>query len=222
MDITKKEHCNVCEQIHEEGLKSKPPKLSRAGKIILGVGAASAAVVYGIAIPFVLPGFRKICLPFVPATETQINAVITCIKGRSGSVIDLGSGDGRILHQIAKNLKTTENPRFTQLVGVELNTWLVLYSKFKSWRDGYSNVTFYKDDIFRTDLSQYENIVVFGVESLMDALEAKLEREMREDAVLVACRFPLPNWTPAHIEGEGIDTVWSYKPRHRLPIESAV
>lgn len=223
MDIAKKEDCDICKQISEEGLKSKRPKLSKTGKIVLGIGAATAAVVYGVAIPFVLPGFRRICLPFVPATDTQINAVITCLKGRRGSLIDLGSGDGRIVHQIARySLNSSGGSKLTSFVGVELNSWLVLYSKYKTWKGGYSNINFHKSDIFRTDLGQYDNIVVFGVESLMEALEVKLEQEMKKDTLLIACRFPLPNWTPVHIEGEGIDRVWTYKLKHRYPNETVV
>lgn len=50
-----------------------------------------------ICFPFVSPAFRKICLPYVPATHQQIKNVIRALSGRSGSLIDLGSGDGRIV-----------------------------------------------------------------------------------------------------------------------------
>ena len=47
--------------------------------------------------PFVLPALRKVCLPYVPATTTQVSNVLRILEGRKGSLIDLGSGDGRIV-----------------------------------------------------------------------------------------------------------------------------
>ena len=43
------------------------------------------------------PALRRICLPYVPATPSQISNVVLALKGRGGSVLDIGSGDGRIV-----------------------------------------------------------------------------------------------------------------------------
>lgn len=45
----------------------------------------------------------------------------------------------------------------------------------------------------------------------MPSLEEKLERELDKQAVVVACRFPFPNWKPDQEIGVGIDTVWVYQ-----------
>lgn len=58
-------------------------------------GIATAITV--VCFPFVSPAFRKICLPYVPATNQQIKNVMQALNNRSGSLIDLGSGDGRIV-----------------------------------------------------------------------------------------------------------------------------
>lgn len=58
-----------------------------------GIATAISVVCF----PFISPAFRKICLPYVPATHQQIKNVIQALNGRSGSLIDLGSGDGRIV-----------------------------------------------------------------------------------------------------------------------------
>lgn len=44
----------------------------------------------------------------------------------------------------------------------------------------------------------------------MEQLEGKLQAELQASARVVACRFPFPTWTPDHVTGEGIDTVWVY------------
>lgn len=66
---------------------------------LLAVGAFAATgigLLVGCA-PFILPALRKVCLPYVPATDNQVRNVMKCLKKRKGSVIDLGSGDGRIV-----------------------------------------------------------------------------------------------------------------------------
>ena len=214
--------CELCDEIQRQGEQSQQPRLSKGGKIVLAASAAIAATIYGIAVPFVLPGFRKICLPYIPATDLQISNVTKCLTNRSGSIIDLGSGDGRIIQQLMLTNRTDETMSLSTAVGVELNTWLVLYSKYKSWRYGLTSheTRFMKQDIFKTDLRKYDNIVVFGVESLMDQLEVKLLNEMSPNAVLLACRFPLPNWSPVYVEGEGHDRVWVYSRESRATGQS--
>lgn len=50
-----------------------------------------------ITFPFLVPAVRRFCLPFVPATDTQIRHVLSQVGGRAGKVVDLGSGDGRVV-----------------------------------------------------------------------------------------------------------------------------
>lgn len=47
--------------------------------------------------PFVSPALRKHCLPYIPATEEQVKNIFKALSNRSGTLIDLGSGDGRIV-----------------------------------------------------------------------------------------------------------------------------
>ena len=79
--------------------ENKMLKKSLFGKVVLGItGATALGIVLGTA-PFVTPALRKICLPYVPATERQVTNIIKMAKTskRQGStVVDLGSGDGRV------------------------------------------------------------------------------------------------------------------------------
>lgn len=45
------------------------------------------------------PAFRKYCLPYVPATTTQLENILSVLKhsDKSGRLLDIGSGDGRIV-----------------------------------------------------------------------------------------------------------------------------
>lgn len=88
------EECTFCEQFNSP---YKPPNNKYKGLIIAGVFGFSGAAILVVAFPFILPAFRKICLPYVPATDAQVANVITALKGSKGSLVDLGSGDGRIV-----------------------------------------------------------------------------------------------------------------------------
>ncbi|XP_019960981.2 ATP synthase subunit C lysine N-methyltransferase [Paralichthys olivaceus] len=176
---------------------------SRLGLIVTGVLGGSLVALYAVVAPFVAPALRRICLPFVPATTAQVENVLRVLRVGSGSLVDIGSGDGRIVIAAAKH--------GFQASGFELNPWLVWYSRYKAWREGvHSSTSFHISDLWKVSFAQYSNVVIFGVPQMMDQLELKLASELPSSAKVVACRFPFPTWVPEHTAGEGIDTVWVY------------
>ncbi len=68
----------------------------RAKRVAVAVGAAGLGITVAI-VPFLLPALRRYCLPYIPATPLQIKRVCHVMKERAGSVVDLGSGDGRVV-----------------------------------------------------------------------------------------------------------------------------
>lgn len=159
--ITKSQQdCDFCQLVSEEGKSSQPPKLSKRGLVMLGISGALFTGISSLLMPFVLPGLRRIALPYIPASRTQVHNVFSVLQGRSGSLLDIGSGDGRITMAAAR--------KGFQGYGVELNLWLVLYSRWKAWTSGLSSqAKFHKKDLWKMDLSGYQNLVIFGVESMM-------------------------------------------------------
>ena len=95
------DQCNFCEEINRASEACPPdpnkPKVTKTGAVILGIAGGFFVAVYAATAPFLLPAMRKICLPFVPATTEQVKNIFTALKGRKGSLIDIGSGDGRIV-----------------------------------------------------------------------------------------------------------------------------
>ncbi|GBP65925.1 Protein FAM173B [Eumeta japonica] len=173
------------------------------GKALIYITGGLAVSVSVICIPFVSPAFRKICLPYVPATNIQLAGVAKALSDRSGTLLDVGSGDGRIVFAAAK--------LGFQSYGVELNPWLYVYSKISALFSPYrNNVKFFRKNLWTFNLSPYDNIVIFGVEQMMKDFEHKLCSEVKAGAVIVACRFPLPNMKPIETIGHGVDTVWKY------------
>ncbi|XP_063182249.1 ATP synthase subunit C lysine N-methyltransferase isoform X2 [Chroicocephalus ridibundus] len=130
--------------------------------VTAGVSGTLVAL-YAVVTPFVTPALRRVCLPFVPATSTQIQNVLKMLENRSGSLVDIGSGDGRIVIAAAK--------RGFKAVGYELNPWLVWYSRYRAWRDGvHQNTKFYISDLWKVSFSRYTNVVVFGVPQMRSEL----------------------------------------------------
>ncbi|KAM5264420.1 ATP synthase subunit C lysine N-methyltransferase [Ctenodactylus gundi] len=184
-------------------LEASSLKKSSWGFLLTGVVSGAVVALYAIATPFLTPAFRKVCLPFVPATSKQIENVVKMLRHRRGSLVDIGSGDGRIVIAAAKE--------GFEAVGYELNPWLVWYSRYHAWREGvHGSAKFYISDLWKVTFSQYSNVIIFGVPQMMPQLEKKLELELEDDARVIACRFPFPHWSPDHVTGEGVDTVWAY------------
>ena len=102
-------------EMSAESCESKPKR--NLGLISVGVFGGLATGLMIVTWPFVLPAFRKIVLPYVPATSVQIDNVLKAIhyrrphvsmssqsKSSTFQVIDLGSGDGRIVNANFINL----------------------------------------------------------------------------------------------------------------------
>lgn len=179
-------------------------KLSPVGKILIYTTGGLAVGVSIICIPFVSPALRKVCLPYVPATTEQLLGVTKALAGRSGRLLDVGSGDGRIVFTAARLGFKAD--------GVELNPWLVYYSRIAAlFTPQCRDTNFYRKDLWKFSLKPYNNIVIFGVEQMMQEFETKLVKEANSDTTVVACRFPLPNLVPVETIGHGVDTVWKYE-----------
>ncbi|XP_067860859.1 ATP synthase subunit C lysine N-methyltransferase isoform X2 [Heptranchias perlo] len=130
------------------------------GLVLVGAAGGAVLALYAAAAPFVAPALRRVCLPFVPATPAQVENVLQLLRGRRGALVDIGSGDGRIVIAAAK--------RGFQAVGYELNPWLVWYSKYRAWREGvHHNTRFYISDLWKVNFSEFSNIVIFGVPQML-------------------------------------------------------
>ncbi|KAM6965010.1 adenine nucleotide translocase lysine N-methyltransferase [Aplochiton taeniatus] len=164
--------------------------------------------VYSIWTMFALPGFRKIPInlkvPYLPSSKAQTMNVMTLLKGRSGRLADLGSGDGRLV-------LAASSVGF-QCTGFEINSMLMVYARGKARWAGLSpcQATFVNKDFWKTDLSKFNNVTVFLAPGVMDVLGEKLLRELPEDACVVACRFPFPHWPHRSSAGTGLDHTWAY------------
>ncbi|XP_026899538.1 adenine nucleotide translocase lysine N-methyltransferase isoform X2 [Acinonyx jubatus] len=164
----------------------------RLGALELLQAAAGSGLAAYVAWALLLqPGFRRVPLrlqvPYVGASERQVEHVLSLLRGRPGKTVDLGSGDGRIVLAAHKcGLRPA--------VGYELNPWLVGLARLHAWRAGCAgSVCYLREDLWKLPL-----------------LEDKLRAELPAGARVVSGRFPLPTWQPVVVMGEGLDRVWAY------------
>ena len=206
---------------------SEKTKSSKFG-LYSAFGVAAIAIGGSImAIPFLTPAMRYHGLPYIPATDKQLSNVFKAIRNYRNSqsltslkpsktnavkLIDLGSGDGRIVFEAAK--------RGYQATGVELNAILVAFSKIKTLTS-FSTKTvktdivltrpqFKRADFWKVNMKEYDFIVVFGVQEMMKDLASKLKEEMKPNALIVSCRNPVPNYKSVHYLEDELDSVWIY------------
>ncbi|XP_062820348.1 adenine nucleotide translocase lysine N-methyltransferase isoform X3 [Anolis carolinensis] len=175
---------------------------------LLQIAAGTGLTAYVVWAGILMPGFRKVPLklqvPYVPASIKQVENVMSLLKGRSGKMVDLGSGDGRIVLEAYKQ-------GFRPAIGYELNPWLLRRSGYHAWKAGcYGKVSFLREDLWKVDLSDCKNVTVFLAPSVLLLLERKLLLELPEDARVITGRFPLPNWIPTATAGEGVNQAWAY------------
>ena len=92
--------CDICLEISGSGKQSTVNKGgSKVGLVLAGLTGGAAIALSVVCFPFVAPALRRICLPYVPASSQQVENVVKGLsyKTNKGRLIDLGSGDGRIV-----------------------------------------------------------------------------------------------------------------------------
>ncbi|XP_068102541.1 adenine nucleotide translocase lysine N-methyltransferase isoform X1 [Hyperolius riggenbachi] len=184
---------------------------SLGGWGLLQIAGGTGLVAYSVWALVLMPGFRRVPLklqvPYIPASARQVENVMTLLKGRSGKMADLGSGDGRIVLEAARR-------GFCPAVGYELNPWLIRLSYFYAWKSGYhSQVSYLREDLWKVRLHDCKNVSVFLAPSVLSLLEKKMLEELPDDTRVVAGRFPLPSWAPSTVIGEGAERAWAYDMR---------
>ena len=225
-----------CVYCKTESVASTPAPSKAGLYTTLAIGGVAVAFTVA-ALPFILPAMRKHTLPYVPATDKQISNVFKAVRiysqqsnlasimlpqplsatGAGASnhkvhLVDLGSGDGRIVFEAAKRGYYAE--------GVELNTMLYLYSRFKmfgNWKGSKEpkyfipKPVFKRADFWNIDMGKYDLIVVFGVQEMMKDLASKLKAEMKENALIVSCRYPISSYQYVYNLDSELDGVWIYQ-----------
>lgn len=117
--------------------------------------------------------------------------------GAQDTVVDLGSGDGRIVIHAAR-------VHGARGLGVDLDPALVARARENAERAGVAgHVRFEVGDALRTDLSAASVVTVYLLPFLHARLTPRLLAQLRPGARIVTHAFPLQSWPPDRTDTVG-------------------
>lgn len=129
--------------------------------------------------------------PFLPTLKPQVSRALDLIDLKPGqTLLELGSGDGRILVEAAK--------RGIYSVGYELNPLLVIYSRLLTFR--YRKLIKIKfANFWNVELPKSDGIFVFLLNPYMQKLDNKIVQEKHGSVKLVSFAFQIADKKPSKI-----------------------
>jgi len=136
-------------------------------------------------------------VPYVPTPQDVVARMLQVARVVPGDyLIDLGSGDGRIVITAAKQFGARG-------FGVDLNPERIQESNENARKAGVTDrVSFYQRDLFETDLSQATVITMYLLPRVNIELRPKL-LQLRPGTRVVSHDFSMEEWKPdAHITME--------------------
>ena len=133
---------------------------------------------------------------WLPSRETVVDKMLGLARVTPQDyLIDLGSGDGRLVIAAAK--------RGARALGIEYNPDLVELSKRNAIAEGVAGATqFVKADIFESDFSQASVITMFLLPDLNLKLRPKL-LQLKPGTRVVSNTFAMADWIPDETAGAG-------------------
>src|SRR5256885_16810918 len=129
--------------------------------------------------------------PYVPSPQSVVSDMLRYADVSAGDfLIDLGSGDGRIVLTAAKVFGARG-------FGVEIKEDLVKRANEAAQKEGLADrVKFMKADLFKTDISQASVITMYLLPDTVNMLKDKFITELKPGTRIVSHDYPLTGWIP--------------------------
>ena len=129
--------------------------------------------------------------PYVPSPQSVVSDMLRYADvSATDFLIDLGSGDGRIVLTAAKVFGARG-------FGVEIKEDLVKRANEAAQKEGLADrVKFMKADLFKTDISQATVITMYLLPDTVNMLKEKFLGELRPGTRIVSHDYPLTGWIP--------------------------
>ena len=127
--------------------------------------------------------------PYVPSPQSVVADMLRYAEVNAKDfLIDLGSGDGRIVLTAAKVFGARG-------FGVEIKEDLVKRANEAAQKEGVADrVRFMKQDLFKTDISQASVITMYLLPDTVVLLRDKFLKELRPGTRIVSHDYPLTGW----------------------------
>jgi hypothetical protein len=129
--------------------------------------------------------------PYVPSPQSVVADMLRYAEVSANDfLIDLGSGDGRIVLTAAKVFGARG-------FGVEIKDELVKKANQSAKDQGLADrVKFLKQDLFKTDISQATVITMYLLPDTVNLLKDKFMSELKPGTRIVSHDYPLTGWIP--------------------------
>jgi hypothetical protein len=172
----------------------------------LPLALCGAAVLAGVTVvsSIMLPEFSG--APWVPTRKEIVGKILTMSEVKTGDLLyDLGSGDGRLVIAASRDFGATA-------VGVEIDPFRVLYSRYQIWRYRLGNrARIIRRNFFDVELQDADVVVLFLLQRTNDKLQHKLEQELKKpDCRVVSLLFQFQGWEIQSSDEE--DKIYVYRP----------
>jgi hypothetical protein len=130
--------------------------------------------------------------PYLPTLKPQVEVALDLVDLEPGqTLLELGSGDGRVLRAAAQ--------RGLNVVGYELNPLLVIWSRLLCWRYR-KHVRIVWGDFWRAEWPPAEGIFVFLLPRYMKKLDKKVMQYSGRPIKLVSFAFEIEDYKPEIIK----------------------
>jgi precorrin-6B methylase 2 len=130
-------------------------------------------------------------VPFITTPEEVVERMLELAGTRADDlVVDLGSGDGRIVISAARKFGARG-------LGIELDQRLVEKSRDNARAAGVADrVSFVQGDVLTADISKASVVTVYLLPGLIGQLQQRFTGELRPGTRIVSHAFGMTGWTP--------------------------
>jgi len=139
-------------------------------------------------------GIAQDTIPFVPSPPHLVQRMLEVAEIKQGDVLyDMGSGDGRIVIEAAKQFGVRG-------VGIDLNPELVAKARENAAKENVSHlVEFRAQDGLTVDISEATVVTLYMFKWFNNALRPKLQK-LKPGSRVVAHDFDIDDWKPTRVE----------------------
>jgi hypothetical protein len=153
-------------------------------------------------------------LPYVPTPQIVVDEMLKMANVTAKDfVVDLGSGDGRMIITAARTFKATG-------LGVDIDKSLVELSNKQAKADGVADrAKFIEQDMFKADIGKATVITLYVLPDFMEKLRPKLLAELKPGTRIVAHDYYMKDWhpdrhisltVPEKVKANGTDKAYLY------------
>ena len=155
-------------------------ELVRAGAALLGAMALAPSA-----------AGQSSDVPYVPTPQVVVDQMLRIARVEARDyLIDLGSGDGRIVIAAAKT-------RGARGLGVELDGGLVTAAQREAERQGIAaRAAFHEKNLFATDIGDATVVTMYLFPSINLQLRPRLFEQLKPGTRVVSHDFDMGDWTP--------------------------